>query len=194
VLRCAQLKAISQPDQTEGDFRARLSQDAREARDREVEKLRKKYAPKLATIENQIRSAEERLARETTQYEQAKLGSAISVGASILGSLFGRKLASAGNVQRTATSMRSAGRAMGQKGDIATAEKRKEEAFAKREALDAEFDAEVAQLDTHYDTTALEIEAVSVSPRKTDFELVRLGIAWLPHWVDGQGLSEGAWE
>ena len=188
------MNATSQPDQCEGAFRARLSKDAREARGREVEKRRNTYAPKLATIENQTRSAEERLARETTQYEQAKLGSAISVGASILGALFGRKLASASNVQRTATSMRSAGRAMGQKGDIATAEKRREEAYAKREALDAEFDAEVAQLDTHYDTSALEIEAVNVSPRKTDFELVRLGIAWLPHWVDGQGLSEAAWE
>ena len=193
VLYCAHLKATSQPDQSEGDFRARLGQLAREARDREVEKLRKKYAPKLATIENQIRSAEEKVARETTQYEQAKLGSAISVGASILGAVFGRKLASAANVQRTATSMRSAGRALGQKGDIATAEKRKADAFAKREALDAEFDAEAAQLDTHYDTSSLEIEPINIAPRKTDFELVRLGIAWLPHWVDEQGLSEAAY-
>jgi len=194
VWHCARLKATSQPDQDEGEFRIRLSQLAREARDREVEKLRKKYAPKLQTIENQIRSAEERLAREKTQYEQAKLGSAISMGASILGALFGRKLASAANVQRTATSARSAGRALGQGKDIAPAEKRIEEALARREALDHEFDEEKATLESHYDTTALEIEPINISPRKTDFELVRLGIAWLPHWVDGAGVCEKAWE
>ena len=191
VWYCSHLKTASKPDEAEGDFRARLGQ---QARDREVEKLRKRYAPKLATIENQIRTAEEKVAREKSQYEQAKVGSAISVGASILGAIFGRKLASAANVQRTATSMRSAGRALGQKGDIATAEKRHEANLAKRAELETEFEADVAELETHFDTSMLDIEPITVPPRKTDFELVRLGIAWLPHWVDEQGLSEGAWE
>jgi hypothetical protein len=159
-----------------------------------VEKLRKQYAPKLATVENQIRTAEEKIAREKSQYEQAKVGSAISMGSSILGAIFGRKLASAANVQRTATAMRSASRTMAQRGDIAPAEQRRDAILARREELEAAFQEEVAAMETHYDTSLLHIEQVTIPPRKTDFELVRLAVAWLPHWVDDQGLSKPAWE
>jgi len=192
IWQCGQLDITSQPDEAEGDFRARLGHQAREARDLDGEKLRKKYAPKLATLDNQIRTASERVNREKSQFEQAKWGSIISVGASILGAFCGRKMASASNVARAATTARSAGRALGQRGDIAPAEERYEAIVAKRAELDEEFKAEVNAMESKYDPATLEIEQVIVAPRKADFELIRLGIAWLPHWVDETGLSEAA--
>jgi hypothetical protein len=73
LFRCAALKLVSKPGETEGDVRARVRELARERRDLELEKLRKKYAPKLAQLQDRIRMAEERVAREKDQYEGQKI-------------------------------------------------------------------------------------------------------------------------
>src|SRR5690606_21214553 len=88
---CKALKAISEPTESEGEFRVRLSQQAREAREEEVGKLRKKYASKIATLEKRILAAEQRVEREKGQASRAAFDSVISIGSTLLGTLFGRK-------------------------------------------------------------------------------------------------------
>jgi hypothetical protein len=60
------LGEISQVDETEQDFRIRLQQAAREERDRNVEKLRQKFAPKIATLQDRIRRAQQAVERESS--------------------------------------------------------------------------------------------------------------------------------
>ena len=48
LLQAAQSGAVSNPGESERDFRIRLQQASRETRDAEVEQLRQKYAPKIA--------------------------------------------------------------------------------------------------------------------------------------------------
>ena len=57
VWNCAALKEWSRPLESEREFRLRLVQASREERDQRVEALRAKYAPKLDSIEDQIRRA-----------------------------------------------------------------------------------------------------------------------------------------
>src|SRR5690606_1533775 len=61
LLECPLLKMISEPDETEGDFRQRLAVPIREARDAATEKLREQYAKREATLSKALRTAEERL-------------------------------------------------------------------------------------------------------------------------------------
>ena len=61
VWRCRELKMYSQAEETEGDFRIRLEQAASEKRDLEQEKLRKKFASKLQTMEKRIARAEDKV-------------------------------------------------------------------------------------------------------------------------------------
>jgi hypothetical protein len=49
--RASTLKALSRPGESEGEFRARLAQPARERRDAEIDRLRKRYAPRLASLQ-----------------------------------------------------------------------------------------------------------------------------------------------
>ena len=98
------------PAGDEGEFRAHLALALREKRDAEIDRLRKKYAPRLTTLEDQIRRADERIERERSQLSQQKMQTAISVGTSILGALLGRKKISATNAGRIGTAARSAGR------------------------------------------------------------------------------------
>src|SRR5690606_34299299 len=76
--RSKALKQTSQPGESEGDFRIRLTQAARELRDEQVAKLRAKYAPKLATAQEQVRKAQQRVEKEKAQATQQTFQAAIS--------------------------------------------------------------------------------------------------------------------
>jgi hypothetical protein len=192
IWKCAALKQCSQPGESEADFRVRLSQGAREQRDLLVEKLRAKYAPKIASIQEQIRKAEQRVEREKSQANQQTMNAAISIGSSILGAIFGRKLASAANMGRAATGMRAAGRIAGARQDIAQAAE-SVEALAQRLAdLEVEFKTESEKIAEQYEGSALELTEVQVSPKKTDIVVGQVMLVWQPWLVKSDGTVEAA--
>jgi hypothetical protein len=98
LLRDPASGALSRPGESEREFRVRLREAARADRDERMEALRKKYAPKRATIEERLRRAQQKEASEREQVSQQGVQTAISVGATILGALFGRKKVSVGNL------------------------------------------------------------------------------------------------
>jgi hypothetical protein len=177
---CPALKLVQKPDEPRALFLARLRQAAREARDREVELLRARHAPKLATLTDKRRRAEERLRKETAQYEQQKSQSAISIGATLLGALFGRKLASASNVGKATTAARGLSRASKEKDDIASAEQDKARAEVELAALEATLQKELDELGTLPEPEALGLVDIPVKPRKSDTLVERLALVWVP--------------
>ena len=118
LLRSPGTGVISKPDEPERDFRVRLAQSTREQRDDTVEALRKKYAPKIAALQEKIRRAQQAVDREAGQAKQAGLQTAISVGATLLGAFMGRKVTSRSNLGSATTAFRGVGRTMAQSGDI----------------------------------------------------------------------------
>src|SRR5207244_4044901 len=98
---------VSHVGESEGDFRARLLHESREDRDSAVEKLRARFQPKLAALQERIRRANQATAREADQARTAQLDTALSVGASLLGALVGGRRSSSSLV----TGARRAGRA-----------------------------------------------------------------------------------
>ena len=91
MFKSTRFEVSSQPGESEGDFRNRLSVAAREQRDAAVEKLRTKYAAKHATLTERIRKAEQAVDREAEQARGAKVQTAISLGSTILGAFLGRR-------------------------------------------------------------------------------------------------------
>jgi hypothetical protein len=194
LLRCPKLKLKALPDEAEADFRVRVREAAREKRDAGLEKLRKRYTPKLATLQDRIRRAEDKVGREKSQYDQQKMQTAISVGATVLGALLGRKVASVGTVGRATTTARGVGRAAREKGDIARARRDLEALYQKLGDLQAEFEEEISLLGESMDPAAFEITTTAVRPRKTDISVGQFCLAWLPHWLSEDGLVEPAYE
>ncbi len=188
---CAALRQTSAPGESEGEFRARLTQDSREQRDFAVEKLRQKYAPKLQRIAERIRTAEQRVEKESAQVKQQTLQTAISFGATVLGAMFGRKMASVGTVGRATTAMRGASRIGREKEDVARASESLESLREKEAELSREFEAQSAEVQASFDPAGLELEAIEVRPRKTDIA-ADVGLVWLP-WSSGPGLSGPLW-
>jgi hypothetical protein len=188
--RCRELKEISNPGESEGDFRVRLRQLLHERRDLEIEKLRKRFAPKLARIQERIRRAEARVAKEQSQYQQQKMQTAVSLGATVLGAIFGRKLTSVGNVGRATTAARGAGRAARERGDIARAQESVEALSNQLAELEREFEESLENARTDVDDTALELEELAIRPKKADISIERVVLTWTPWCVSQEGIAE----
>jgi multidrug resistance efflux pump len=167
-----------------------LRQRAHEERDLNVEKLRKSFESKFATLQNRIKSAEAAVERERSQARTATIDTAISIGSTLLGALFGRKVASRTNVSRASTSMRTAGRAAQQRGDVSQAQEKVEHLQHDLDALEEQFNQEVQALEEKFDVEKLEFEELSVRPRKSDIEIADVALVWTPWRVDASGIAE----
>ena len=113
------LKLTSQAGESERDFRIRVQQASRESRDAAVQKLRDSYASKVARLTQRVQTASDAVTREEQQATAQKTQTMVSVGATVLGALFGRKAISLSNLGRATTAARGVGRAMKETEDIA---------------------------------------------------------------------------
>ncbi len=139
LMRSPTLKVASGYRESERQFRARLQQAAREARDEQVEKLRQKYAPKLAVLQDRLRRARQAVDVQREQASAAKMSSALSIGSAILSAFTGRKVASASNIGRAATAARGVGRSAKESSDIERAEENLRALEDQMTELDAAF-------------------------------------------------------
>jgi len=189
---CRDFKEFSRIEESEGDFRGRLAHLMHEKRDLEVEKLRKWYAPKLERMQERLRKAQVRVEREKAQFGHQKVQTAVSVGATLIGAIFGRKTMSAGTIGRATTSMRGVGRAAREKQDIARAQHEVSVIQDKLAALEEEFQAEIADLKESLLPEDLELMEIPIRPNKTDILVTRLAFVWTPWKVSQDGVAEPA--
>jgi hypothetical protein len=103
---------------------------------------------------------------------------AISVGATVLGALFGRKLGSLSNVGRATTAARGLGRAAEQRADVARAAESAEELRGKLADLERELESELTRVRATVDPRTIPLERRTLRPRKSDVEVVRVVLAW----------------
>jgi hypothetical protein len=188
LLYSPSLKKASQPGEPEREFRIRIGQEARELRDDTVEKLRVKYAPRITTLQDRIRRAQQSVEREQKQANQQKFQAAISIGATILGAVAGRKTLSTSNLGRATTAMRGVSRATEAHSDIGRAEETVEALQKRLAELQAQFDEDIKKLESKIDPLTEELSTLSIKPRKTDISIQLVALVWLPHWKDPQGI------
>jgi len=187
VFFCDAIKLASTPGEDEAQFRVRLSQSLREKRDEAVEALRRKIAPKLATLQDRVARAEDKVEREQAQLSQQKMNTAMSVGAGILGALFGRKAISAGTIGRASSAARSASRIGRESQDVARADESLEVVRQRLADLQTESETEIAALAASFEGEAVALRKVSVTPRKSDIAVGQLALVWVPWRKDADG-------
>ena len=171
--RCPALKLKSKPDETKAEFSARAQLARRERRDAAVDKLRERYAKKAQRLEERIRRAEVRVEREQSQYDQQKLQTGISMGATVLGAIFGSR-----GMGRATTAARGAGRVAREREDVRRAEDEVRDLEEAHRELEVELEEEVRSLEADGALDAPEVEEVIVRPRKSDIEVSDLKLAW----------------
>jgi phage host-nuclease inhibitor protein Gam len=170
-----------------------LGQAARETRDEMTEALRKKYAPKIAALQERLRKAQAAVEKQEEQARQAKMQTALSIGATLLGAFTGRKALSSSNISRATSAVRKAGKIMEESGDVARAGETVESLQKQIASLEAEFEAETAALAEKIDPLTEPLETLSIKPKKTDILVQLVTLAWAPYWQDEQGTLSPAW-
>jgi hypothetical protein len=193
LLKSPSLGLVSQPGEEEREFRVRLQQTTREQRDDAVEQLRKKYAPKIATMQERLRKAEQRVEKEKSQASQAGLQTVFSIGATLLGAFTGRKVISSSTISKVSSAARKAGQAMEESKDVGEASETVEAIQQQLAELEAEFHEETAALEARLDPQTETFDTVAIRPKKTDISVQLVALAWSPYWQDSQGQVTPAW-
>jgi hypothetical protein len=180
IYKSPSLGLVSNAGESEGDFRVRLQQAARERRDAEVTRLRQKYAPKVAQLQERLRRAQQSVEKEQQQSSEQKTQAAISIGASVLGALFGRKTFSASNVGRATTAARGMGRIARESQDIARAQQNVAAIQDQLSELEASVQAEIAGLDATYHPQTEPLDTVSLKPKRAGIQVKLVALVWVP--------------
>jgi hypothetical protein len=182
LLRHSALGSASKPGESERDFRVRLQLERRTARDAAVDTVRKKYASKLEALAERLRRAEQAVGREQQQASDQKMQTALSMGATFLGALLGRKAASVGTLGRATTAARGVGRSMKEASDVQRAEESVEAVKAAIARLEEQIAGDVAAVTGRFEQDA-PLEKVTISPKRGQIEVQFVALAWKPENV-----------
>ncbi|MCG8468200.1 MAG: type IV secretion system DNA-binding domain-containing protein [Gemmatimonadetes bacterium] len=170
------LDEFSRPDESEPEFRGRLTHAARERRDEAIDKLEARYEKKLDTLGDRIRRARSTLSQRERQASARKRETIVAIGESVLGAFLGRR-----SSRRVSSSLRRVSQSSAATARVSEAEDDLAALEADAAELRAELEAEVAELTAEWDPTAIEVQVVSVTPRRTDVDVDTVSLAWLPY-------------
>jgi hypothetical protein len=166
---------VSRLGESEADFRVRLQLLARETRDENAEKVRKKFADKMGKLDEKIRKAEMALEKEQLQAKEQKYQTAVTMGTTLLGAFLGRK-----GITGARTSARDVGRSVKQQEDVKDYEETLEVLKKERSKLDAEFQSEIAAMEKKNDPLTEAFEKLAISAKKTNVTVRLLALVWSP--------------
>ena len=171
---------VSRPGESEGEFRGRLEHSLREARDEAVEALRERFAKRIEAKGDQVVRAEHAVQREQEQAEDAQRRAWLDAGSSLLGASLGRKKLSVTNVRRAGSALSGFSRSRDQAGDVERSHATVELRRSQLAELEAKLEEEIAELHDRFAPESEELEPFVVRPRRSDVEVRRVALAWVP--------------
>jgi TolA-binding protein len=186
--RSAELGLVSEPGEDEGAFRVRLTDQARQKRDKHAAELRQKYSRRVARLEDRIRRATQKLDKEKEQVGSQRVKTAISLGATVLSAFLGSKSISRSSLGRATTTARSFERASKEKADVARAEQDIVALQTQLQDLNRELEGELDDLEDRFDALADELEETAERPRRSDVRVDTVTLAWAPYDGDSRPL------
>jgi hypothetical protein len=192
LFRCDALDEVSAPGESQAEFKARLAHSGREQRDADVEALRKRWAPKLQTLQNAVQRAQKGLSDQQSQASGQTLDTVVTVGTTLLGAFLGRKTLSVTNLNRARTALRSGSRTVKERQDVGSAEQQLESAKKQLADAEAEFQEETQKLEAAAAPEALAVIEFTVPPRKSDIAVGSLLLAWNPWRAGADGIPAPA--
>ena len=180
IYKCEDLDQRSEPGESEGDFRIRITQKAREIRDDEKDKVRAKFKTRIDRQEAQVQKAESYVREQKSQF-WAKTAQVIWMVVEVALSRFG------GGRSRRRLSTGGAKQAMRERSQASRAEERLQRELDELEQIEqAQLEA-LEQLEIDFQPGRLKLDTIEVAPRKGDIAVDQVALAWLPWWrlLDG---------
>ncbi|NLZ67174.1 MAG: hypothetical protein GX910_05980, partial [Clostridiaceae bacterium] len=180
LLRHKGLGLFADPDESESEFKARVTMAAREKRDADIDAIRDKYEKKKRTIDDRVARAEERVERTKDQESDAKRQSALSIGSAILGGLLGRKFLGQSTIYRGTTAAKTVSRARKSTGNVVRAEESFERVQQQLAILEKDMNEDLNAVSAAYDNALNGIDTLELRPLKRDVVLDAYMLVWVP--------------
>ncbi len=180
LLRHKGLGLFADPDESESEFKARVTMAAREKRDTDIDAIRDKYEKKKRTIDDRVARAEERVERTKDQESDAKRQSALSIGSAILGGLLGRKFLGQSTIYRGTTAAKTVSRARKSTGNVVRAEESFERVQQQLATLEKDMNEDLDAVSATYDNALNGIDTLELRPLKRDVVLDAYMLVWIP--------------
>lgn len=173
VFTCPSLDAVSLENEAERAFRIRIAQEAREKRDEFLEKIRDDYEKEIISLEKARERAILKAETQAAQVSSHTLGTAISIGTSILSSLFSSRRSYSG-IARHASKI---GTNLKERREAEAAAKLVEEVDAKLLEIEEEIQDKLVRFQN---SDLIEVERVKVFPKKLDINIRKVALSWQP--------------
>ncbi len=180
LFKSSRAKAVSALDESEREFRIRLQTEARESRDGQLARVRQKYASKMTTLQDRIRRAEHAVQVQQAQASGAKMGAAVSIGATIFGALLGRKALSTGTLGRATTAARGMERMGRESGDVSRASETVTALETQLRELESAMEADLQAVSADWDLSNEPFDRLLVKPKRGGVSVQLVALVWVP--------------
>lgn len=172
------LDMTSIPNESKEEFMIRLQDKCNEILEKTTDEITAKFEKEKNKIEDKLSKAMIKLEKEKNDLKSEGINAVINIGTSILGAIFGEKIASRTNMGKVATGARSAGRVLNQKKDVEYASQSIESINEELSTIVANFENEINELKNRYDIKNIQIQEIALSPKKSDIFDEKITLVW----------------
>ncbi|REJ76206.1 MAG: DUF87 domain-containing protein [Acidobacteria bacterium] len=174
MFSCPTMDEVSTVDEDERAFRTRVAQTAREQRDSALDKIREDYANEIDSLTRAKARAEKTAATQEAQASSHTMGTVISIGTSVLSSLFSSRRGYSG----IARSAQRIGTTMKERNEAAAAEQEIVKIDEDLARIEKDIQDKLARFQNQ---DLVEIERLSLLPYKKDIIVKKCALGWIPN-------------
>ena len=176
LLKHSGLKLYSRVGEDREAFLARCAEAAEQQSDTAIEKIRDRFATRIATVEGQLRNAELRVHELEADVAVRQQQEVLSGAGDLLGSILGGRRRS-GTIRSIASR-----RAQTQKAQLRldTAEAKQADTYAKLVQLEDDLQETILEETREWNDLVDDVEPIEIGLEQDDVEVVALRLVWIP--------------
>lgn len=179
LMEAREAKMISQPDEKEADFRARVAENLKAKYQKDADAIRDRYQSKMRTLQDRIQRAQGVADEQKAQVWRRIFDTIISVGSTLLGAFLGRGVTK-GSISQAGTSLKKAGRITKEREDVVRSEESLSSLQQQLKDYQSAMDQELARVLSAADPQAIAIDKTVIRPKKSDIDVDSVSLLWYP--------------
>ena len=165
------LKIISKQGESEKEFKIRMDISIREFRDKEKEKIRRKYENKVINLEDKIENSKYLLAQISQRNQQQDLQDVVSIGTSLIGAFMGK------SIRKSRFGIRKRNTRLNKIKE----DRLREKIYKLQERcndLEELFEYDIHKIEEKINKIKQSYEKISIKPRKTNTTIEFFNLVW----------------
>jgi hypothetical protein len=178
-----EFKLYGHPDSEMSEFQSQVVQIAREKRDKEIDKLSKKFGGMMDKLEDKLRRKERELDAEKLEIRDRKREQMYTTGEAVLSIFKGRTNYTLSRMSRTSRMKRQTEADIDESRDVIN------QIQDEMVSLEEEYEHQLQAINDNWAKVANNVQEYTITPYKKDIHIELFGVGWIPYWfvvIDNQ--------